>query len=105
YAIFIILLASGIAALFTIFLSKFIASSIHRISYKALSIGLVTYLTLITYVITGFNGVLLMIIATFIGLATILFNTRRSYPLAVLIVPVLASWTGTVEFWLKLIGR
>jgi len=104
YAIFVITLASGVSLLLTLFASKLLARNLHRVNYTYTSILIAIYLVIITYLITGLIGVALMLFSTLIGLATILLNTRRSYPLAALIFPVLASMTGTVDFWLKIIG-
>ncbi len=104
YAVFVIALASGVSLILTLVLSKLVARNITRINYTYTSIIIAIYLAIITYLITNIVGVILMLFSTIIGLATIFFNTRRSYPLAALIFPVLASMTGTVDFWLGLIG-
>jgi len=104
YAIFVIALASGVSLLVTLYISRLLARNIHRVNYTYVSILIAIYLVVVTYLITGLIGVALMLFSTLIGLATILLNTRRSYPLAALIFPVLASMTGTVDFWLKLAG-
>ncbi len=104
YAIGAILLASGISFIATIYLSKILAKVLTQMNYVKLSYVVAGALTIICYLLAGIPGVIVMAVATLIGLASVVFNTRRSYCLGGLIFPVLISMTGQTGFLLTLLG-
>lgn len=103
YAIGALLLASGVSFLGTIFLSKLVAKIVSR-WYKQISVFVALLLAGISWALTGPMGVVVMLIASIIGLSSVFFNTRRSYCLGVLILPVLISMTGYTDLFMKLLG-
>lgn len=104
YAAGSILLASGISLIATIYLSKLLAQVLTHTNYVKLSYIVAVVLTIICYLLAGIPGVIVMIVATMIGLASVVFNTRRSYCLGGLIFPVLISMTGQTGFLMSLLG-
>lgn len=103
YAAGVLLLASGVSFLGTLLLSKAVARVVTR-HYKTVSYAVVGLLFLVSWALTGFMGVVVMVVASLIGLAAAFFNTRRSYCLGGLIFPVLLSMTGYTEAFASLLG-
>ncbi len=95
-AVGVILLASGISFLFTYGLSKIIARSFNVMHTKKVSYFVAAVLVAISYLLTGWMGVVVLFVSTAIGLMAAAFNTRRSYCLGGLILPVLISMTGGI---------
>lgn len=104
YAAGIILLASGIAFLVTLYLSKVIARIFNHATLKVISMAVAIGLAGVTYGIAGLVGLVIMGVATAIGMTASLFNTRRSYCLGGIIFPVLVSMTGNTGVLLSLLG-
>lgn len=103
YAIGALLLASGVSFLGTVYLSKLAARIVSR-WYKQVSVLVAFLLAGISWALTGPMGVVVMLIASIIGLSSVFFNTRRSYCLGVLILPVLISMTGYTDLFMRLLG-
>lgn len=103
-AIGVILLASGISFLFTYGLSRLIARSFNVMHIKKVSYFVAAVLVVISYLLTGWMGVVVLFVSTAIGLMAAAFNTRRSYCLGGLILPVLLSMTGHTEVFMHLLG-
>ncbi|MMZ70499.1 hypothetical protein D1872_335540 [compost metagenome] len=58
----------------------------------------------ISYALTGWMGVVVLFVSTAIGMMAAAFNTRRSYCLGGLILPVLISMTGHTGAVMSLLG-
>ncbi|MBP1911374.1 putative membrane protein [Thermococcus stetteri] len=103
-AVGVILLASGISFLFTYGLSKIIARSFNVMHIKKISYFVAAVLVVISYLLTDWMGVVVLFVSTAIGLMAAAFNTRRSYCLGGLILPVLVSMTGHTGAFIHLLG-
>jgi len=99
-----ILIASGISAVATWFLSMVFAKSINRIGYKRLSLIALIMLIILVYILTGLPGLGVMAVSTAIGLVAALYQTRRSYCLAGIIFPILLNMTGLSDWYAALLG-
>lgn len=104
YALFTVLAVSSLSFLVTMYMSKSMSRVLMYVNYFYISIAVAVFLTILSYMIAGLTGVLLMLVATIIGFTALLFNTRLSYCLGVLILPVLLSMTGTIGPFLSLLG-
>ncbi len=104
YGVGAILLAAGIAMIATIYMSKLLARVLTHYNYVKLSYAVAVLLVLISYILTGFMGIVVLAVATLIGLTAVVFNTRRSYCLGGLIFPVVVSMTGYTGALLSLLG-
>ncbi len=100
----IILLSSLISFYFTIKISKLIAKNIHRIPYKKLSIIILIFILFLTFLITDFKGIIILIVASSIGLLPPLFGTRRLNCLGALIFPLTIQMSSFSGSFSKLIG-
>jgi len=103
YSIGALLLASGVSFIGTVALSKLVARIVGR-WFKQISLAVAVLLVAIAWALTGPMGVVVMLIAAVIGASSVFLNTRRSYCLGVLILPVLVSMTGNTGVVMKLLG-
>lgn len=91
--IIITVLISGIVAYFlTLFLAKYFALKLKDIDYRKLSLITLVILFIVVFVISGFLGIIILIISSLTGIYSIELNVRRSNMMGVLIL-------GTI-FWL-----
>lgn len=75
-------------------LTKLVNKSIHRINTSWISfVGLIIML-LLTYNMLGFNGLLIMGVATVIGAIPLVFNTRRVHCIGIITIPIMISMAG-----------
>jgi len=103
-AVGVILLAAGISFLFTYYISKVIARSFKVVHIQKMSYIVAVILIAISYILTGWMGVVVLLVSTAIGMMAAAFNTRRSYCLGGLILPVLISMTGHTGAVMSLLG-
>ena len=93
YLIVVILLSiiiSGMLSFFiTLKLAKFIALKIHRINYTIISFATLLFILAITFFISGFLGLVVLAVSTFLGLFTISINVNRSHLLGCLMIPTI----------------
>jgi len=104
YAGFTIILVAAISFIATLYISKAVSRLLSVISYVHVSLVVAVFLVLLTYLITGPVGILLLAVATALGFTAQVFNTRISYCLGALILPVLLNMTGTSGMLLNLLG-
>ncbi len=104
YAGFTIILVAAVSFIATLYISKAVSKLLSIVSYVHVSLVVAVFLVLLTYIITGLTGILLLAVATAIGFTAQAFNTRISYCLGALILPVLLSMTGTSGLLLSLLG-
>lgn len=91
--IIITVLISGIVAYFlTLFLAKYFALKLKNINYRKLSLITLAILFIVVFIISGFLGIIILIISSLTGIYSIELNVRRSNMMGVLIL-------GTI-FWL-----
>ncbi len=103
YAAGVILLAAGFSLLGVIYLSKLVSRIVTGQNYIKVSMVVAGLLVLMSYVLAGWQGVIVLFVATMIGLAAVVFNTRRSYCLGGIIFPIAISMTGNTQFLLNLL--
>ncbi len=89
-----IALAGVISFFIVIYASKFLARYIPKVNPKTLNIVVLIILIILVYIMTSWQGLIIMSIATAIGLIPVLFNSRRSHCLAVILVPIWLNMAG-----------
>jgi putative membrane protein len=104
YGAALIVLVAGLSLLVTIYMSKAIARLLTRVSYVYISAVITVFLVILVYYLTGIPGLYLLLAATTVGFAAMVFNTRLSYCLGALILPVLLNVTGYTDTVLSLLG-
>ncbi len=91
-----IALAGLVSFFIVIYLSRFMASFIPKINPKLLNIVVLGIIIVLVYIMTSWQGLIIMSVATAIGLIPVLFNSRRSHALAVILVPIWLNMSGIV---------
>ncbi len=88
------LIATGIAAVLTLKISKTFLHLVEKVPYEKLSKAVIAFLVLLTFVFTGFTGLLVLVVSTAIGLMTALSGVKRSLCMGVLILNVILFYAG-----------
>ncbi len=95
-----------ISFIMLIYASKFVAKLVQKVSYQTLNLMVLVLVFAIIFLMTGLQGVVLMIVAAAIGLVPVMWNSRRLNLLAVILVPIwlnMAGIGGQVASWLGLV--
>ncbi len=87
--IFAALVAGCIAAILALSIGKVFSKVIGKINYKALVIGIISFVSLLVFLLTSWLGFLVLVISTFIGMMPALLNVKRSHNMGCLLVPVI----------------
>ena len=83
------LFRSGISAVIALFASKWYARLVENIDYALISSTVLLFLFVMSYVLSGWLGVLVFITATAVGLIAPLTNVSRSHAMGCLLIPTL----------------
>jgi len=87
-------ISGALAFVLLAILSRFTIWLIQRVNYRYLSCAALIFMTAIVCFITGWNGLLLMVVATGIGMIPVFFHSRRSNCMGVLLIPVAMDMAG-----------
>ena len=85
----IALLAGGIATFLTLYVSKIFSSIMNKLNYSLLSIFIIAFVAAMVLYFSGFVGLLILVIATSIGLIPNIVDVSRSNSMACLLVPII----------------
>lgn len=86
----IALLFGGTLSFFsTVFVGKIFANFFHKIPYQKVVLATIILIILLVFLFTGFVGLFILFVATFIGLLTVQWGVRRSHAMGVLLLPVM----------------
>ena len=83
------LFATGIAVIMTLKITKYFALFIQKINYRRLVLGIIVFLVGMTLFLTGFQGLLILITATGIGMLPPLWGVKRTHCMGVLMLPII----------------
>ncbi len=83
------LIAGGIATFLTLYVSKIFSSIMNKLNYSLLSILIIAFIALMVFYFSGFIGLLILAIATAIGLIPNIVEVSRSNSMACLLVPII----------------
>ena len=83
------LIAGGIATFLTMYVSRIFSSIMNRINYSLLSIAIILFIAIMVFCFSGFLGLLILIIATAVGLLPNIVNVSRSNSMACLLIPII----------------
>ncbi len=81
--------SSGIAAVITLLVSRFLLNKIDRIDYKKTSLFVMFFIVLFSFVFSGLPGILMLIVATAIGVLPHLTGTAKYTCMGVLLLPII----------------
>lgn len=88
--ILILILISGIIAFFlTKILAKFFSNKITKINYSKLSIATLIFLVIIVTLVSGWIGLIVLILSTFTGIYCINLGVKRVNMMGCLILPTI----------------
>jgi putative membrane protein len=101
------MLVSGVVAFFMLLLlTRLVIRLVERVDYRRISIGTLVLLLGIVALVTGPAGLLIVAVATGIGLIPVLWGARRMNCMGVLLLPIalnMAGVGGRVAGWLGLV--
>jgi putative membrane protein len=87
-----IIIATPIAFFITSKLSKIIAKNLVRIPYKKVSLATIMFITIITTIISGPLGVLVLVVSTLTGLTCIHYHTKKTFLMGSLLLPTIIHY-------------
>jgi len=88
--ILVIIFISGIISFFiTIFLARFFSQKVAKIKYTLLSTITLSILIIVTFLISGFLGILVLAISTITGIYCISLNVKRTNMMGCLLIPTI----------------
>ena len=94
-AFILLLIAVLTASAFSFFVTRYVGKQFSlffcRIPYRKMLSGIIVSLTLLVFVITGWLGLLVLFVATAIGLIPIFAGVRRSNCMGVLLLPIIIA--------------
>ena len=83
------LIAGGVATFLTLYVSKIFSAIMNKINYSLLSIFIILFISVMVLYFSGFNGLLILIVATSIGLIPNIVEVSRSNSMACLLIPII----------------
>lgn len=88
--IIITVLFAGIISFFiTILLTKFLSQRITKINYTLLSLITLSILAIVVFLISGFIGLIVLVVSTFTGIYAISLKVRRTNMMGCLLIPTI----------------
>jgi putative membrane protein len=87
YILITILISSIISLIISIKLTKIFTKNINKLNYFYLSLLTLLIITILTGVLSGFLGILILTISTLLGITTTKLEIRKSYLMGCLILP------------------
>ena len=88
----VVLITSGLSILIAIKVSTLLCKFITRINYGLLSILIILVLFCVTFVVSGFIGVLVLVVSSFIGLLAHSLGVRKVVCMGSLIMPIITYY-------------
>ncbi len=95
--ILVVVFFSGIIAFFiTIFLAKFFSKKMEKVNYTLLSSITLLLLTIVVFLVSGFIGIIILIVSTFTGIYSISLGVRRTNMMGVLLIPTILFYLFSI---------
>lgn len=89
----ITLITAGIAVILALKISEIFSLLISKVNYNKLCIAIIIFITTLVTIISGFQGLIILITATFIGIITQIKEIPKNYLMGSLILPILLFFT------------
>lgn len=83
------LFIGGLSFIISLTISKKFSYFISKINYKKITISIIVFVTILVSLLTGFVGLIVLIVSTAIGLLPQLLKVGKNNSMACLIIPVL----------------
>ena len=84
-----VLVAGGIAAILTLKIGKLFALNITKIKYRSLVLSIISFIVLLTIILTGIRGLMILIVSTAIGIIPAIVKVARVNAMGCLLLPVI----------------
>jgi putative membrane protein len=88
------LFATGIAAILTIKITRRFASFIQKLNYHMMIFSIIIFLIIMTVILTGMYGLLILATSTAIGLLPPLWGVKRTHAMGSLMLPIIIFYFG-----------
>ena len=89
YLLMALLLSGVLSYFFTLWIGKIFAKNFTKIPYVPLVKTTIALISFLVFLFTGIIGLLILIIATLIGLLPVQWGVRRSHCMGVLLIPII----------------
>jgi putative membrane protein len=89
YFLICILLAGTTSYYSTIYVGRLFAKHFSKLPYQPLVGGTILLIVILVFLFTGGMGLLILLVATFLGLLPVHWNVRRSHLMGVLLLPII----------------
>jgi len=83
------LIAGSVATFLALKISKVAAGLITKINYRMLVIGIISFITVLTFIFSGFFGFMVLVVSSALGIVAPLVGVKRSHSMGCLMLPVI----------------
>jgi len=83
------LIAGSISCLLAVFLAKKSSRIIEKVNYKRLCLAIIIFITILAFLLSGFLGLLVLTVATFVGILPSLIGVQKNNLMGCLLLPVI----------------
>ncbi len=83
------LVSGGVAALITLWLAKECSSILNKVDYAKVSMGIIVFIACLVLLLEGWMGILVLGVATVVGMLPVLLNVGRNHAMGALLLPVM----------------
>jgi putative membrane protein len=89
YLLIALLFGGTLSYFLTLKVGKLFAMYFSKIPYQPLVTATILLIAILVYLFTGFTGLLILLVATFIGLLPVQWGVRRSHCMGILLFPII----------------
>jgi len=89
YLLIALLLGGTLSYFLTLMIGKMFAKYFTKVPYQLLIEFTISMILVLVFLFTGLIGLLILLIATFIGLLPVLWGVRRSHCMGILLIPII----------------
>jgi len=89
YFLMALLFGGTLSYFLTLKVGKLFAMYFSKIPYQPLVASTITLITVLVFLFTGFTGLFILLVATFIGLLPVQWGVRRSHCMGILLLPII----------------
>ena len=89
YMLMALLLGGTLSYFSTLYVGKLFAKHFSKLPYQPLVAGTITLIVILVFLFTGFMGLFILLVATFLGLLPVQWSVRRSHLMGVLLFPII----------------
>lgn len=89
YLLIALLFGGTLSYFLTLKVGKLFARSFSQVPYQPLVTATISLIVILVFLFTGFTGLFILLVATFIGLIPVQWGVRRSHCMGILLVPII----------------